>query len=69
MSEHMRVNDVTSRISFTLFLEAFAIVNASLYFMFISKNWLYLYGTSLVFVLIANIFLSLQDESPKYYYG
>ena len=50
-------------------LDSFGIFFASLYFKYVSKNWIYFYGVVAILIFIAAIALCFFEDSPKFYYG
>jgi hypothetical protein len=52
-----------------LFADASTMTLLVVYFRFISKEWVYFQGTSLILNLISVIFIAFVPESPKYYHG
>ena len=69
MTENMRVKDASKVTSAMFTIDSFCIMIAAMYFMHISKDWIYIFGISQFLQCIALIMMSQEEDSPKFYFG
>ena len=69
MSEHMKTADVARVTSLYFFMDSSGIFWAALYFKYVSKDWRLIFGFPSVVLIFAIYAYSLQDETPKFFYG
>ena len=59
MCENMRIVDSATATCLALGIDVTGVFFACLYFLFVSKNWLYLYGGTTILTILATIALAL----------
>lgn len=69
LTESLRIQDTTKNTAGMFFVDSLAIFFASLYFKYISKDWVYLYTLPLIVLTINVIVLCFQEEAPKFLHG
>ena len=70
MAEHMREVDLPKVTIILFILDSFGNMIATIYFKFVSKNWIYLFAAPQIILIIAVIMLVMyRTDSPKYFYS
>lgn len=67
MTEHMRVQDVPKATAAMFAIDSLCIMNAAIYFQYISKDWTYFFAVPVFGMLLTTLYLIFfVSESPKF---
>ena len=69
MNEFMRVQDASTVTIIIFFLEGLAILFASLYFLYFSKDWRGYFALPLIPMTVGVFLLFKKTDAPKFFYG
>ena len=69
MTENMRVKDAAKVTSAMFTIDSFTILIAAMYFMHVSKDWIYIFGIALFLQALSIIMMIQEEDSPKFFFG